>query len=261
MPTLRRDISVGRLGNVVGRDDFDEDFLEVVLGVFVTELSEGAFHQEFAGLDNADGVAEFFDFAHDVRGENDGLAVVAAFADESGDGASGHDIEAVGGLVENHDRWIMNKGAGDGGFLHHSSGELVATAVAETVHVQAAENAVDAFFQGDFVEAIEAAEVFNKFLGGEPTIESRSGGEEADVGADLFGLLDHVVATDDSGAVGGLEDGGEHTERSGFAGPVGAEEAVNLARLAGEVDVIDGADFAALLVLEALGQATSLDHG
>src|SRR6267142_2724399 len=46
MPTLRRDISVGRLGNVVGRDDFDEDFLEVVLGVFVTELPEGAFHKE-----------------------------------------------------------------------------------------------------------------------------------------------------------------------------------------------------------------------
>src|SRR6267143_3606445 len=115
-----------------------------MLAVFFTELSEGAFHQEFAGLDNANGVAEFFDFAHDVRGENDGLAVVAAFADESGDGAGSHNIEAVGGLVENHDGWIVDEGAGDGGFLHHSGGELFATAVAETVHVQAAENAVDA---------------------------------------------------------------------------------------------------------------------
>src|SRR6266850_1040554 len=131
MPTLRRDISVGRLGNVVGRDDFDEDFLEVVLGVFVTELPEGAFHKEFARLDNADGVAEFFDFAHDVGGEDDGLAVVAAFADESGDGAGGHDVEAVGGLVENHDGRIVDEGTGDRGLLHYSGGELVAAAVAD----------------------------------------------------------------------------------------------------------------------------------
>src|SRR4029077_13760553 len=81
MPTLRRDMSVGLLGDVVGRDDFDKDFLEVVLGVLVAELPEGAFNQEFAGLNDANGVAELFDFAHDVGGKNDGLAVVAALAD------------------------------------------------------------------------------------------------------------------------------------------------------------------------------------
>src|SRR6266852_7245759 len=260
MPMLRVDMSVGFLGDVVGRDDFDEDFFQFVLGVFLTELSEGAFHKEFAGLDNADGIAEFFDFGHDVGGEDDGFAVVAAFADESSDGAGGHDVEAVGGLVENHDGWIVDEGPCDRGLLHHAGGELVAAAVAELVHVQTAENVVDAFFQGGFVEAIEAAEVFNKFLGGEPAIEGRGGGEEADVGADFFGLLDDVVAADDGGAIGGFEDGGEHPKRSGFAGPIGAEEAVNLARLAGEADIIDGADFTALLVLEALGQAASFNH-
>src|SRR6266850_5233791 len=260
MPMLRMDMSVGLLGDVVGRDDFDEDFFQLVLGVFVTELSEGAFHQEFAGLDNADGVAELFDFGHDVGGEDDGFAVVAAFADESGDGAGSHDVEAVGGLVENHDGWIVDEGPCDRSLLHHAGGELVAAAVAELVHVQAAENVVDAFFQAGFVEAIEAAEVFNEFLGGEPAIESGGGGEEADVGADFFGLLDDVVAADDGGAIGGLEDGGEHAERGGFAGAVSAEKTVNLSGLAGKADVIYGADFAALLVLEALGQATSFNH-
>src|SRR6266850_2170224 len=260
MPTLRRDMSVGLRGDVVGRDDFDEDFFEFVLREFVAELGEGAFDKEFAGLDDTDGVAEPFDFAHDVRGEDDGFAVVAAFADESSDGAGSHDVEAVGGLVENHDGWIVDEGAGDGGFLHHPGGELVAAAVAETIHVQAAENVVDAFFQGGFVEAIEAAEVFNKFLGGEPAIESGGGGEEADVGADFLGLLDDVVAADDGGAVGGLEDSSEHAERGGFAGAVGSEKTVNLSGLAGKADVIYGADFAALLVLEALGQATSFNH-
>src|SRR5260370_37927451 len=68
------------------------------------------------------------------------------------------------------------------------------------------------------------------------------------------------MAADYSGAVGGFEDGSEHSKGGGFAGAVGAEEAVNLAGLAGEADVIDGADFTALLVLEAFGQAASFDH-
>src|SRR5882762_9461364 len=260
MPMLRTDMSVGLLGGEEGRDDFDEDFLEVMLGIFIAEFGECTFDKELARLDDTDGVAELFDFAHDVGGEDDSLAVIATFADERGDGAGGHDIEAVGRLVEDHHRGVVNQCAGDGGFLHHSGGELVAAAVAETVHVQAIEDVVDAFFQRGFVEAVEAAEVFNKFLGGKPAIEGRGGGEEADVGADLFRLLDDVVPADPGSAVGGLEDGGEHAKRGGFAGAIGAQEAVNLARLAGEADVVDGADFAALLVLEALGQATSFNH-
>src|SRR6476646_697492 len=260
MPTLRRDMSVVLLSDVVGRDDFDENFLELVLGIFVAKLCESAFDEEFAGLDDADGVAEFFDFSHDVCGEDDGFSVVAAFADEGSDGASGHNIEAVGGLIEDHDRGIVYESAGDGGFLHHAGGELVAAAVAEAVHVEAVENVVDPFLKRGFLEAIEAAEVFDKFLGGGPGIDRRNGGEETDVGADFFGVLDDVVAADGGGAVGGLEDGGEHAQRGGFAGAVGAEQAVNLAGLTLKADVIDGTDFAALLVLEALGQATSINH-
>src|SRR6267143_2328941 len=143
MPTWRMDMSVGLLGDVVGSDDFDEDFLEVVLGVFVAELSECALDKELAGLDDADGVAEFFDFAHDVGGKDDGFAVVAALADKSGDGAGGHDVEAVGGLVEDHYRRIVDKSSGDGGLLHHAGGELVTAAVAENVHVQAIKDIVD----------------------------------------------------------------------------------------------------------------------
>src|SRR4029077_14410935 len=68
------------------------------------------------------------------------------------------------------------------------------------------------------------------------------------------------MAAHDGSAVGGFEDGGEHAEGSGFAGAVGAEKAINLAGLAGETDVIDGAEFTALFVVEALGQAASFDH-
>src|SRR5256884_9623477 len=151
MPTLRMDMSVGLLGGEEGRDDFDEDFLEVMLGIFIAEFGECTFDKELARLDDTDGVAELLDFAHDVGGEDDSLAVIATFADERGDGAGGHDIEAVGRLVEDHHRGGVNEGAGDGGFLHHSGGELVAAAVAETVHVQTAKYGINALFEGGFV--------------------------------------------------------------------------------------------------------------
>jgi len=244
----------------MGCDDFDEDFFEIVFAVFVAELGQGTFNEEFAGLDDANGVAELFDFGHDVGGEDYGFSVVAALADEGRDSAGGHDVEAIGGLVEDHDGGIVDESSGDRGFLDHAGGEFVAAAVAEAVHVEASEDSVDAFFESWLVEAVEAAKVFDKFLSGEAAIEGGSGGEEADVGADFFGMLDDVVAADGGCAVGGFENSGEHTEGGGFAGAVGAEEAVDFAGLAGEADVIDCFDFAALFVLEALGQGTSFDH-
>src|SRR5438132_12661828 len=124
-------MSVGLRGNVMWGDDFDEDFLEVVLGVLVAEFGEGAFGEELARLDDAEGVAELLDFTHDVRGEDDRFAVVAAFADERGYRASGHDVEASGGLIEGHDRRIVTERARDGGLLLHAGGKLGAAPVAE----------------------------------------------------------------------------------------------------------------------------------
>src|SRR6267154_3774405 len=109
MPILRADMSVGLRRNIVGSDDFDENILEILFVMLIAKLCESAFGEKFSGLDDADSVTELFDFAHDVRGEDDGFAVVAAFVDESGDGARGHDIEAVGGLIEDHDGRVVDK--------------------------------------------------------------------------------------------------------------------------------------------------------
>ncbi len=98
-----------------------------------------------------DVVTELFDFGHDVGGKDYGFAVVAAFADEGGDGARGHDVEPEGGFIENHYRGIVDQGAGDGGFLLHAGGEFVAAAVAEAVHVQARKDFVHALLERGFV--------------------------------------------------------------------------------------------------------------
>src|SRR5712692_1934150 len=260
MAMFRKDMSVGLRWDEVACDDLDENLFQILFVVPIAKLRQDAFRKKLAVMDDADGVAELFDFAHDVCGEDDGLAVVATFADERRDCASGHDIEAGSGLIEDHDRWIVNEGASAGSFLLHAGGELVAGAVAEAVHIQAVEDIVDALFESGFVQAIEAAEVFDHFLRAQAGIESGGGREKADIGADLFRLFDDVVAANDRRAVGGLKDGGEHAQGSCLAGAVGAEKAVNPAGLASESDVIDGTDFAALFVMEALGQGTGFNH-
>src|SRR5437773_7513670 len=112
MPILRADMSVDLRRSVVGSDDFDENVLEILFVMLIAKLRESAFGEKFAGLNDADSVAELFHFAHDVRGEDDGFAVVAAFVDEGSDGASGHDIEATCWLIDDHDRSIVEEGAG-----------------------------------------------------------------------------------------------------------------------------------------------------
>src|SRR5713226_3409722 len=183
MPTALRFMALGLHLGLEWADNFDEDFLEVLLGIFFAELREGAFGQKLAVVNDADDVAELFDFAHDVRGEDNGFAAVAAFADEGGDGASGHDVEAEGGLVEDHHRGVVDQGAGDGSLLLHAGGKLVAAAVAEGVHIEAIEDDVEALLEGGFVEAVEAAKIFDELLGGEAGVERGGGGKKADVGA------------------------------------------------------------------------------
>src|SRR5260370_7637669 len=118
MPTLRMDMSVGLLGDEVGRDDFDENFFELVLGVLVAKLVEGALDKDFTGLNDADSVAELFDLTHDVGGKDDGFATIAAFADESRDGTGSHDIQPVVRLIQDHYRWLMHTTPSVGSLLH-----------------------------------------------------------------------------------------------------------------------------------------------
>jgi len=71
-------------------------------------------------MDDADGVAELFDLAHVWVEKMTVLPLSRTFANESGNGARGHDIEAVGGFVEDHHGRIVDEGAGNGGFLLHA---------------------------------------------------------------------------------------------------------------------------------------------
>src|SRR5256885_6655409 len=58
MPILRADMSVDLRRSVVGSDDFDENVLEILFVMLIAKLRESAFGEKFAGLNDADSVAE-----------------------------------------------------------------------------------------------------------------------------------------------------------------------------------------------------------
>src|SRR5262249_23080925 len=211
-------------------------------------------------MDDSEVVAEPLDLTHDVGREDDGLPAVPAVADEADDRARGYHIEPGGGHVKNNKGRFVAEGAGDGGFLLQPGGNLVAPPVAKTVHIQAVENVVDALFERGLVEAIQAAKVLDKLLGRQARVKGCSCGQEAGVRANLFRLLNDVMAADHRSTVGRRRYGGEHTEHGGLASPVRAKQSVNLSGLAGEADIVHGSDFTALFVLKPFGQSTNFDH-
>ena len=97
-------------------------------------------------------------------------------------------------------------------------------------------------------------------LSGETRVEGGAAGEESDGRANFFRRFDDVVAVDDSSSVRGLEDGGQQAESGRFSGSVCAEQTVYLAWISSKSNVVDGAHFAALFILEPLGQTTGFNH-
>src|SRR5208283_2380861 len=175
-PMFWYDISAGLLPGVEGSNDLDEDFLQVLFVVAGAEFREGALGEELAGLNDADDVAQFLGLAHHMGGKDYGFPPLPAFADEVNDRARGHDVEQCGWLVEDHHLRIMNQRAGDGGLLLHAGGELVTSAIAKRVHVQAVEDFVHALLQCAFIETIQPPEVVHELLCSKAREESGGSG-------------------------------------------------------------------------------------
>src|SRR5579863_8497263 len=211
-------------------------------------------------MNDSNMVAELFHFAHDVRGKDHCFSVVAAFPDEADDGARGHHVQAHGWLIEYHHRGIVHQSAGDGNFLLHSGGKLVAAAVAEIIHFKPGENFVDAAPQGRLVEAMQAAEIFDHLLRGKPAVERGGRGKKSDTRADELRILGDIKPGDDGGAFRRSEDRCEHAERRGFSGSVRSKEAINFSLPARETYAVDGTNGAALFVAEPFHEVLSFYH-
>ena len=76
---------------------------------------------------------------------------------------------------------------------------------------------------------------------GQKAVERRLLEGRTDRGPDLGSLLDDVEAGDAGAAGCRWQERGEHQRRRRLASTVGAEEAIDLALLNGDVDAVDGA--------------------
>jgi len=79
---------------------------------------------------------------------------------------------------------------------------------------------------------------------------------DADARAHAVGLVDDVVAGDGGAPRRGAEQRAQHAHGGGLAGPVGAEEAVDLAARDRQVEAVDGVG-----LVEAARQRLGVDGG
>ena len=107
-----------------------------------TKIARG---NDFAVLDEDDGVTGDFDFAQEMGVEEYGGAALAFIADDVADKMAAHRIEARSGLIEEDEFRLVNEGLGKADALHHAFGEAAETAVSmrrEANEVDVGRNAI-----------------------------------------------------------------------------------------------------------------------
>ena len=93
-------------------------------------------------------------------------------------------------------------------------------------------------------QAVQAALQVHVLAPGQEVVQRGVLQRRADVPAHLGALGRDVEARDRGAARGGRQQRREHVDGGGLSGPVGPEEAVDLARGDLEVDAVDGVDVA-----------------
>lgn len=182
---------------------------------------------DFAPLDEDNGVTGDFDFTQEMGVEEDGGAALAFIADDVADEVAAHGVEARSGLIEEDEFRLVNEGLGKADALHHAFGEATETAIAmrrETNEIDIGRNAIAKLRRRQSGETAVEGEEFGR---SQPVVETKIFGEEADFAADFdIGIR---VTEDLRLAAGGLDEAEKHFDGGAFAGAVGAKEAKNFA--------------------------------
>ena len=109
---------------------------------------------------------------------------------------------------------------------------------------------------------MQFAEEVEQVVGREEVFQLQLRGEEANLGAHLFGLVHHAAAVEQGVAAVGAYEGAQHAQGRGLAGAVGAQQAEYLAAVGAERQVVHrhlaarcGALYLLLLAREGEGLA------
>ena len=148
-------------------------------------------------------------------------------------------VQGRGGLVEEDDRRIVEQGPGDRELLLHALAERAGDVVAPLPEREQAQVAFDALGAGGGVEVVQATEELEVVARRQLVVEARRLGQDADPRPDSVRLLADVEALDRRRALARGDERGEHPDRRRLAGPVGSQQAQDLAPRDRQIHVAD----------------------
>ena len=219
------------------RPGLQGDLEEAVPGQVPLQLLRGAGGHHPAVVDDEDAVAHRLDLGQDVGAEDDGVGP-GQVPDEGADLDDLLGVQAHSGLVQNDDLRVPQQGLGDAHPLAVALGQV------------ADEPALHA---GEHGEPGHPLQLLLPVPGGDPLqgggegevllhrhvgVEGRLLRQVADAALGRLGLLGHAVAVHQDLPLGGAQVAGHDVHGGGFSRPVGAQEAVGLASLHREAQVV-----------------------
>ena len=166
-------------------------------------------------------------------------------------------VEAGGGLVEEQDPRPVHQRQRQVEPALHAARVAAHLAVGRLGQAHALDQLVAAALALGLGQAVQRGLQAHVLARGQERVERGLLQRGADVLAHLRAVRAHLVAGHARRALVGRQQRGEHQHGGGLARAVGAEEAVDLARLHVEVDAVDGAR----ALLELLDEALDLDRG
>ena len=207
------------------------------------QVGERALVDDAPGVDDRDPVAQLLHLGQLVAGEQHRDPFVGETADQRAHVAHPGRVEAGRGLVEDQQARAAQQRGGDPEPLAHAvrvAADLVLGAGAELDDVEHLVDPRGGTARGP--STVQRGEQFEVLACAEIGVEARRLDEARDAlqGA---GALAHRVASEQlDGALGGRDQAERHAQRGRLAGAVRAEEAVHVAGVDVQVDVVDRED-------------------
>jgi len=215
----------------------------------VAQLRQGSGLDGVAVLDDADTVAEGLHLGEDVAGEQDGAPMLPLGLDAVVEDLLHQRIQTRGRLIEDEQLHVGGQRRDERDLLSVALG--VGASLLGGVEVEALEQVGAAVP----VEAsAQAAEQVDHLAAGEVRPQGDVTGHVGQAPVQGSCVAPGVAAQQARTTRVRVQQPEQHPQGGGLAGPVGAEEAVHLARGNGEVEVVQGPGAA-----EELGQAADVD--
>ena len=238
------------VGNVQAFDQVGRDALCCDLGPGAGEqLAQVPLLDDLASVDDRDPVADPFDLAQLVAGDEDGSALALELQNEFTDVLVGQGVEACGGLVEKHQLGVVDEALGKTDALLHALGVLGDRPVHVVCQVYSVEQPPAKVVVLDLEERrIE----LHDLEPGHVLVVVRPFRDVAEV----FVCVDVAGGLSENPRVSGrrVDDSKKYLDRRGLSGAVRPQEAVNLAGLDREVEIVHNVDGFAASGLVSLRQ-------